>query len=150
MPKNWLQKRKNNIGNLAIVGSKKRRKHWFGPTNRFYHNVSLLTTVHALNHWSNDKMIVFIKQYWWGNINKATESAHLAIPICSRHDSGKLSCTAPGLFKLLNGTFKFWQMDFIQLLLPHGYSYVLVTACMFSHWTKVIPCKQATTVFPQK
>ena len=33
---------------------------------------SLLITVHVLNHWSVDKIIMFMNQYWWGNINKAS------------------------------------------------------------------------------
>ena len=42
----------------------------------------LLTIVHALNHWSTEKIIAFMDQYWWGNINKATKSAYLTCPTC--------------------------------------------------------------------
>lgn len=35
-------------------------------------------------------------------------------------------------------------MDFIQLSPSHGYKYVLVKVCMFSHWTEDFPCRQAT------
>lgn len=33
----------------------------------------LLPTVHALNRWSTDKMVAFMTQYWWGNINEAAK-----------------------------------------------------------------------------
>ena len=38
--------------------------------------------VHALNQWSTDKMMAFMKKYRWGNTNKATKSAPLACPPC--------------------------------------------------------------------
>ena len=37
-------------------------------------------------------------------------------------------------------------MDFIQLPPSNGYKYVLVMVCMFSHWTGVFPCRQASSV----
>ena len=49
----------------------KKTKLWFGPDNdpvlpetlKF----PLLTTAHAFNHWSTDKMIPFVSQDWWGD-----------------------------------------------------------------------------------
>ena len=35
-------------------------------------------------------------------------------------------------------------MDFIQFPPSHGYKYVLVMVCMFSHWFEAFPCRQAT------
>ena len=66
-PKNWPQEKKNKIGNSTTVGLIKKRKLWFRPSNNpvLPETVKspLLTTVHALNHWS-DKMIAFMSQYW--------------------------------------------------------------------------------------
>ena len=42
----------------------------------------------------------------------------------------------PGHLNWPNGQFKVWQMDFIQLPSSHGYKYVLVMVCVFSHWTE--------------
>lgn len=56
---------------------------WFGPVNKPLlpgksKNLPLLTTVCELNHWSTEKMVTSMSQYWWGNISKATENACLA------------------------------------------------------------------------
>ena len=85
--------------------------------------------LHALNHWSTGKIIVFMNQYWWGYINKATKGTFLTCPTCLKYNSGKLVGTAPRHLKLPNGPLEVWQMDFIQLPLSHGYKYVLVTVC---------------------
>lgn len=102
----------------------------------------LLTTEHALNHSSTDKMTAFMNQYWWRNINKAAKSAYLSCPTCPKYKTPAHS--APRHFILPNGPLEVWQMDFIQLPLSHGYKYVLVTVCMFSHSTEAFPCRQAT------
>ena len=125
----------------------KKRELCFQPNNNTVLKTlkfPLLTTVHALNHWSTDKMIAFMNQYWWGNINKVAKSAYLTNPIYLKYKPGKHVHTVPGHFKLPNGPFKVWQMDFIQLPLSHGYKYVLVMVCMFSQCTEAFPCSQAT------
>ena len=71
----------------------------------------LVIVVHALNNWSTDKMITFINQYWWGNINKATKCTNLTCPTCP-NTTHVAFCSAPRHFKLPNGPFEFWQMDF--------------------------------------
>lgn len=65
---------------------------------------------------------------------------------CPEYNPGKPGCTAPGYFEMLNGPFKVWQMDFIQVPPSHGYKYkhVLLMVCMFSHWIKAFPYRQAT------
>ena len=85
-----------------------------------------------------------MNQYWWGNINKSAENAYIICPACPKYNPGKPVCTAPRHFKLPNGPLKFWQMDFTQLSPSHGYKYVLVIVCMFSHWTEAFLCRQAT------
>ena len=57
---------------------------------------------------------------------------------------GKTVCMASGLFKLCKHSFKFWQLDFTQLLPYHGYKYLSVIICMLSHWTEAFPCRHAT------
>lgn len=113
MPKSQPQERKNNIGNLI------KREPWFeantNPVLPETLKFPLPTTAHALNH-SVDKVITFMNQYWWGNINKAERSAYFASPTCPKYNPGKPVSTAPGHFKLPNGPFEVWQMDFIQLL----------------------------------
>ena len=63
----------------------KKRKCWFGPNNnpvlRETLKLPLLSTVHALNHWSTDKMIAFMNQYWRGNINKTTKMPTSLVPL---------------------------------------------------------------------
>lgn len=49
------------------------------------------TTVHAMNHGSTDKMINFINQYWWENINKATKSTYFSCPTYPKYNPRKLS-----------------------------------------------------------
>ena len=85
-----------------------------------------------------------MNQYWWGNINKATKSAYLICHTCPKYNPKKPFHTTAGHFKLPNGPFEVWQMDFIQLPLSHGCKYVLVMVCMFFHWTEAFPCRQAT------
>ena len=132
----------------------KKRKLWFGPNNNQVLPEALkfpvLTIVHAINHWSTDKMIAFVNQYWWENINKATKSAYLTCSIYLKYNPGKPVCTALRHFKLPNGPFEVWQTDFIQLPLSHGYKYVLVMVCMLSHWTEGFPGRQATASFMAK
>ena len=75
--------------------------------------------------------------------------------IQSTTNSLKPVCTAPRHLKLLNGLFEIWLMDFIQHPPFHGYKYVLIMVCMFSHWTEAFPCRQTTTssvakVLPEK
>lgn len=96
--------------------------------------------VHALNQWSTDKMMAFMKKYRWGNTNKATKSASLACPPCPKYNPGKPCCTAPGYLEMPSGPCKVWQIDF-TLPASHGYKRVLVMVCMFSHWTKAFPCR---------
>ena len=101
----------------------KKRKLWFGPNNNSVlpetPKFPLLTTVYASKHWAPDKMIAFVDQYWWGNINKTSKSANLTCPTCPKYNPGKPVCTAPGHFKLPNGPFEVWQMHFIQLPLSN-------------------------------
>ena len=124
----------------------KKRKLYFRPNNNPVLLETLkfspLTTVHALNHWSTDKMIAFMNQYWWGNSKKAAKSTYLTCPIYPKHNPGKLVCNS-GQFKLPNGPLEVWQMDFIQFLPSRGCKYVLVMVCMFSHWTEGCHCRQA-------
>ena len=58
-----------------------KRKLRFGPTNSpvLLKTVKfpLLTTTQALHHWSTDKMIALMNEYWWGNINKVVVTTSL-------------------------------------------------------------------------
>ena len=36
-----------------------------------------------------------------------------------------------------------WEMDSIQLPPSHGYKYILVMICLFSHWTEAFSGRQA-------
>ena len=113
--------------------SDKTKKLWFGPNNNtVLLKFPLLTTVYALNHQSADKMIAFMNQYRWRNINKAAINVHLTCPTCLNYNAGKPVCTAFRHFKLRNGPFEFWQMNFIQLPLCNGYKYVLVMVYIFT------------------
>ena len=101
----------------------KKKNLWFGPNKNLVPpeilKSPLLIAVHALNHWSRDKMMAFMNQYWRRNINKAAESAHFACPTCTKYNPGKPVLTASGHFKLPIGPFGVWQMDFIQIPLLH-------------------------------
>ena len=116
----------------------KKKKLWFAPNNNLVLletlKFPLLSTVHALNHWSTEKIVAFMDQYQWGNISKATKSAYFTYSTCSKYDRRKPVCTVPGHFKLPHGPFEVWQMDFI-LPLPHGYK-------CFSHGTYVFSLDQ--------
>lgn len=61
-----------------------KRKLWFGSSDNpillEIQKFSLLTTAHALSHWSTNKMIALMKQYWWGNINQAVKIPSSLIP----------------------------------------------------------------------
>lgn len=105
---------------------------WLGPNNDpFLPEIlkfPVLTIVHALNRGSTDKMINFINQYWWENINKATKSTYFSCPTYPKYNPGQ---TVHRYFQLSNEPFEVWQMDFIQLPHFHGYECVLVI-CVFS------------------
>ena len=127
------------IGNLIIVHLIK-RKNWFGPINNLVLPEILkfppLTTVHAVNHWSTNKMIVLMNQYWWGNINEITKSAYLTYPTCRKHNAGKPVSTALQHLKLLQRPFIFHK--WISYSFPiHWIKYALVMVCVVPHWTKV-------------
>ena len=84
---------------------KRERKLWFGQNNNPVLSETLsfplLTIVHALNHWSTDKMVAFINQYWLGTINKAAKTAYLTYPICLKYNPRKHVCTAPKISNCL-------------------------------------------------
>ena len=126
----------------------KKRKLWFGPNNNSMPletlKFQLLTIVCAFNHWSTDKLIEFMNQYQWENINKIVKSACLICLAYPTYNPGKSVYTALRHFKLPDGPLQLWQMDFIQLPPSHGYIYVFITVCMFSHWIEASPCKHAT------
>lgn len=66
---------------------------WLGPNNDpFLPEIlkfPVLTIVHALNRGSTDKMINFINQYWWENINKATKSTYFSCLTYPKYNPGK-------------------------------------------------------------
>ena len=142
------EKKKKNVKTQQLSFCKK-RKLWFEPNK----NPVLLeilkfppfTTVCSLNHWSTDQMTAFMDQCWWGDfIKKATKCTCLSCPTCLKYNQGKPVSTAPGHLELPNGPFEVWQMHFIPLPPSHGYKYVLVMVCMFSHWTEAFICREAT------
>ena len=100
--------------------------------------------VHALNQWSTDKMMAFMK-YCWGDTNKVTKSASLEFLPVQNTIWGNLAALLLGRYQewyleMPSGPCKVWHMDFI-LPLSHGYKRVLVMVRMFSHWTKAFPCR---------
>lgn len=62
-------------------------------------------------------MIAFMKQYWWGKVNEAFQSAY--------HPEKSVPANA------------FYTTS------PLMYKYILVMVCVFSHWTKAFFCRQA-------
>ena len=77
-------------------------------------------------HWFTEKMTVFMNQFWLGNINKVSNSAYLTYIICSKYNPRK----------------PIHKYGFHIASPSHGYKYVLVMVCMFSHWTKTFPYTQ--------
>ena len=77
--------REKQDGKFDNCSFDKKRKLWFGPNNKPVLpqalKFPLFTMVHALNYLSTDKMIAFVNQYWWGNINKGAKSAYLLVPL---------------------------------------------------------------------
>lgn len=63
---------------------------------------------HWMTHWAADKLVSFMKQYWWGNISKATEEAQLTCAVCPKYNPGKTTQTATGHFNLPKGLSKGW------------------------------------------
>ena len=82
----------------------KKRKLWFRSNNNSVlleiPKFILLTIVHALDHWSTDKIPSFMNQYWWGNIYKVAKSAYLTCPTNPKDNPGKPVLTASKHFKL--------------------------------------------------
>lgn len=124
VPNSWPQKRENNIGNRITAGAIK-RELWFGPTsNPFLPETlkfPLLTTVQVCDHWSVDKMILFMNQYWWGNINKATWSAYFACPTCLKHSPREPVCTAPDTLNCTMDHSSCGKWILYSSPLSHGY-----------------------------
>lgn len=69
--------------------------------------IPILTTVHALNHWSTDEMVAIMSNSWQENINKAIKCAYPTFSL-SNIMSGIPHCSQS--FKLLDGSFKVWQV----------------------------------------
>lgn len=143
--------RRNDIGNLIIVSSLKIKNN---PNNDLalpeILKFPILTTIHALNHWSADKIIILMNQCWLENLIRPQKVPTLACFTCPKYNPGKPVHTTSGYFKLPNGPFEFWHMDFMQLPQSHGYKYVLVMVCMFSPWAKDFPFRQSNTSFVAK
>lgn len=78
------REKQNKTGNLFIVGSIKRGNSGSNRINNLalpeILNFPLLASIHALNHWSTDKMIVLVNQHWRRKINKAAKSAYFTYP----------------------------------------------------------------------
>lgn len=125
----------------------KKRKLWFGSNNNPVLPETLkfpvLTTVWALNHWSTDRMIAFLNQYWRGNINRAAKSSYLPYLTYPKYNPKKTVHTAPGHFKLPNAQFSIWQMDFINFLHLTDTNMFYPWSVCFHSWLK-----QTSTVFP--
>lgn len=86
----------------------------------------------------------------WTTIIKAAKSAYFTCSIHPKHNPRKLALTTLRHFELPNEPFPDWQMGFVQLPLSHGYKRILAVVCMFSHWTKALPCRQATASYVTK
>lgn len=99
-----------------------------------------------MTHWTVDKLGNFMKQYWWGNISKATKKAQLTSALCPKYNPGKIIQNALGHFDLPKRAFEVCQMDFIQLSPSQGYKFGFVMICMFSHWIGALPCQWATNL----
>lgn len=46
---------------------------------------------------------MFMNQYWWRNIDKATKNACFAYPTCPKYNSGEPVHSAPEYLKLCSG-----------------------------------------------
>lgn len=75
---------------------------------------------------------------------KKKKKAFLICATCPKFNPRKPTHTNPTHFNWPNRPFKVWQIDFIQLPTSHGYTYVLVMVCMFSHWLEAFFCRQNT------
>lgn len=62
--------------------------------------------VHALNQWSTDKMMAFMK-YCWGDTNKATKSASLEFLPVQNTIWGNLAALLLGILKCQVGHARF-------------------------------------------
>lgn len=113
-----------------------KRVLWFGPNNNQalpeILKFPVLTIIHALNHWSTDKLIELINQYLWGKVNKATKSGYLTCPTYPKYNPGKPFHT--------NGFHTTSPLNIFHNMLN---KYVLVMVCMCSHCTKYFSCRQA-------
>ena len=106
----------------------RKRKLWFVSNNNQVLPETLkfpiLTTEWELNYWSYDRMIAFLDQYWWENINRAVKSAYFPYPTYPKYNTKKTIHAALGHFKLSDGPLSIWQMDFMQLPPFNRYKYV--------------------------
>lgn len=97
---------KKKFRNPTILSLIKRESSvWDQKTTQPYQRLKfpLLTTVCVLNNWFTDKIRAFMNQYYWENVNKATEKC---LPHLSKVQHKKAVCTAPKHFKLPNGLLK--------------------------------------------
>ena len=107
-----------------------KKKLWFWPNNNLKLlgtlKFSLLTTVHALNHWFTDKTIDFMNHYWWGNINKIAKSAYLTCPVVWSAAWGSLFVLFPGILNCLMDHLKSGKQasfNFLHLMDTNMLSY---------------------------
>lgn len=94
--------KENSIGHPLAVGVMKRQTSGLDrikarPARSL--ETSIINFCNALNHWSSDKMMSFMNQCCWGNINKASKSTRLARP------RSVILGTHPGHVKLPNGLY---------------------------------------------
>lgn len=87
----------------------KKKNLWFGPNNNPVlpetQKCVLLTTGHALPHWSTDKMKSLMNKYQ-GSINKAMESAYLSCPTI-QSTAQESPCTLP--LDIPNSLMSHWR-----------------------------------------
>ena len=120
-PKTLPQKKRNKIGNLA-------------------NNSSILASKNQWTEEPGELQSMGSKELDTTEPLSMHENTCLT---CPKYNPWKPTSTAPENFKLLNGPFKVWQIDFIQYPPSHSYKCILVMVYMFPHWTAAFPFRQA-------
>ena len=121
---------------------------WIGPKGKpvllFGAQYPILQYTHELTRWNPDKMVLWRKQYFWKPSFTIAPKVYSGYSPCPKYNPWKPIHCSQGHFPLPVGPSEVCQIGFMQMPPSHGYQYVLVMICTFSHWAEAFPCRCAT------
>lgn len=93
------------------------KKLWLRPNKKPIVPIGVqlpfLQFIHEMTHWAPEKMVSWVKQYFWKPSPTVAQKVYVRCTICPKRNPGKPLHGSQGHFPLPVGPFEVWQLDFI-------------------------------------